>query len=110
MYVDEGRVPRPTIEKCLFLLSTTQCRTHGTRLSPQEETTRKWGKSLTLTIGANESTNEDGVTKDLTVRLKIARDEPTLHLPGGTIVEAKKKKNGAATQGVEDSPPGTQEK
>ena len=46
------------------------------RLSPQEETTGKQGKSLTLTVGANESMEKDGVTNDLAMGLKTARDEP----------------------------------
>ena len=59
-------------------------------MSPQNETTGKWGKSLTLTVGGSESTVEDGVTDDLAVGLKIAKGEPELHLPRGTVVEADK--------------------
>ena len=34
------------------------------------------------------------MTGDLVVGLKIARDDPALHLLGGTIAEAKHEKNG----------------
>ena len=51
------------------------------------------------------------MTDDLGVGLKTARDELALHmLGGGTVVEVKNEKNGVATQGVEDSTPGPQEK
>ena len=82
-------------------------------MSPQEETTKKRGKSLTLTVGGSESTVEDGVTDDLAVGLKTARGEPELHLSGGIVVEAvkteKNEKNRAAVQGTEDADLGPQE-
>ena len=45
------------------------------------------------------------MTDDLAVGLKSTRDEPELHLSGGTVVEAKNEKNGVAAQGIEDSDP-----
>ena len=58
--------------------------------------TGKRGKSPTLTVGASETTTEDGVTDDLVVGLKTAGAEPVLHPSGGTSVEAEKVKNGVA--------------
>ena len=72
--------------------------------------TRKWAKSLILTVGASESIAKDGVTDDLAVGLKIANDEPALYLSSEILVEAKTEKNGVAVQGVEDSTPRPQEK
>ena len=71
--------------------------------------TGKQGKSLTLTVGASESREKDGLIGDLAVSLKTARDEPELHLSRGIVVEAKNEKIGVAAQGVEDSTPEIQE-
>ena len=92
-HIDKRRVPRPTVKECLFLLSKTQCKTYGSRLSSQEETNGKRGKSLTLTIGGSESTVKDRVTDDLSVGLKTASVEPELHLSRGTVVEVDKIEN-----------------
>ena len=69
----------------------------------EKEVARKWGKSLTLTVGASEATNRDGDTDTLAVGLKTANVEPALHLAGKPVVEAEEDKNGVRIQEIEDS-------
>ena len=92
-HIDKRRVPRPTVKECLFLLSKTQCKTYGSRLSSQEETNGKRGKSLTLTIRASESTKEDGVTDDLAMGPKTADSKLVLKTSGVTVTNTAKMEN-----------------
>ena len=59
-HADQRRIPGVAVEKCLLLLQEAQCRSHGTRLPTEKETSGKRGQSLTLTVRVNESTLEDG--------------------------------------------------
>ena len=79
-------------------------------MSPEKEAAGKRGKSLTLTVGASEATNQDKETDTLAVGLKTAREEPVLQLTEKPVVEAKRKKNGVRIQGIEDSSPEPLEK
>ena len=51
------------------------------------------GKSLTLTVGANESTNEDEVTDGLAVGPKTADSEVVLKTSGVTVTNTAKMEN-----------------
>ena len=70
----------------------------------------KRGKPLTLTVGASEATKIDGDADTLAVGVKTASMEPTLHLVGKPIVEAKEEENGVRIQKIEDSAPEPREK
>ena len=65
----------------------------------EKEAAGKQGKSLTLTIGASEATNQDGDADTLAVGLKTASMEPALHLAEKPVVEAKEEKNGVRIRG-----------
>ena len=76
----------------------------------KEKATGKWGKSLTLTVGASEATEKDGDSVTLAVGLKTAKVEPAVHRAGEPGVEAKTDKNGVEIQEIEDSVPKPKEK
>ena len=110
MHINKRRVPRAAVKECLILLQKAQHKTHGARLSPEEETTKKWGKSPPLTVGASESMNEDGVPNDLAVGLEIVDSEAILKTSGVIVIdtaEIEKNEVGVDThiQGTEDSTP-----
>ena len=71
----------------------------------EKEATGKWGKSLTLTVGACDATNTDGDVDTLAMGLKTANIELALHLAEKPVVEAKDDKNGVRIQEIEDSAP-----
>ena len=60
----------------------------------EKEAARKWGRSLTLTVGASEATDQDGNADTLAGGLKTVSVEPALHLAEKSSVEAKEEKKG----------------
>ena len=78
-------------------------------MAPKKETTGKRGKSLTLTVGASESTEKDGDTDDLAVGPMTANSELVLQQSREIAVEALvDADDGVAIQGAENSTPGPQ--
>ena len=74
----------------MFLLPPSQCRTFCARLPHEEKATRKRGQSLTLTIGASETTKEDGEKDTLAGGLKIVGDDAVLQQSGQIVVGVAK--------------------
>ena len=74
------------------------------RLPPEEETTGKRGKSLTLTVEASESIEQDGEIDTLAMGLKIADAEPLQQHSGEKVAEVAKV-FGVGIQRAEESNP-----
>ena len=66
---------------------------------------RKWGKSLTLAVGAREATGTDVDVDTLAMGLKTTNIESALHLARKLVVETKEDKNGVWIQEIENSAP-----